>query len=316
MAKVSVTRGGSTPEYGRSKRVARFKRDLVLDLFLRRGKFWNAIEEARLDCNHVASRALPGGDKGLLQVFYTDDLGWSALGEEVRRKIKERVAELERRIIPDALKDDFLSLEWGDFLVACIIYDPPAEALEEFAEYGGPTLVSLTDAVVRDELTSSAIAPPIEVSQDPVKFDIARIVFMFEVIDAIEKEVEKRHPEIEVKRIIQDILHREDLRQSWRSRSEEVPLRCYLNIDEDTSLEDVRRGYHVIKGLQSNESNRGGAPLRDPLLAVQCAVLYDEFNEPDPADKRRRKWTYKRLAEKFGLNLHQPRKNTLLPGGC
>jgi hypothetical protein len=37
------------------------------------------------------------------------------------------------------------------------------------------------------------------------------------------------------------------------------------------------------------------------LIAVQCAVLYDRHNSEDSTDKRRRKWTYRRLAEEFGL---------------
>ncbi len=85
---------------------------------------------------------MPPQNKGLLLVFHMDDAGWSAYGEEFRRKLTEKVPELERQVVPDALRDDLLLYEWGDFLAACIAFDPPAERLTEFAEYGGPTRVS------------------------------------------------------------------------------------------------------------------------------------------------------------------------------
>src|SRR5918994_4639331 len=112
MVKVSVTRGGFAPDSGRAKRIARFKRDLVLDLFLRRGQFWEIIEETRRYCDHVARTAMPPWDKNLLLVFFMDDADWSPHGEQFRRKIAEKVPELERRIIPDAFRDQFLSREW------------------------------------------------------------------------------------------------------------------------------------------------------------------------------------------------------------
>ncbi len=81
MTKVSVTRGGDgPPDSGRAKRVARFKRDLVLDLFLRRGQFWEIIKETRRYCDHVARPGMPPEGKNLLLVFHMDDAGWSARG--------------------------------------------------------------------------------------------------------------------------------------------------------------------------------------------------------------------------------------------
>jgi len=109
MVKVSVTRGGFAPDSGRAKRIAKFKRDLVLDLFLRRGQFWDTIKEARQDCDHVARPAMPPQDKDLFLVFFVDDANLSAHGEEFRRKLTEKVPELERRVVPDELRDRFLS---------------------------------------------------------------------------------------------------------------------------------------------------------------------------------------------------------------
>ncbi len=257
---------------------------------------------------------MPPQDKNLLLVFYMDDADWSAHGEEFRRKLTEKVPELERRVVPDALRDRFLLYEWGDFLAACIVFDPPAEKLTEFADYGGPTRVSPSHTAAYNEPILSATAPPIQVVKDPFRHDIARIAFMFEVIDALEEEIDRRHPEIGVRSIIQDILDDEDFAKPMHYRLEKIPERYYLDVREDTPLEEVKRGYHVIKGLLGSQRNRSGAPSRDPLIAVQCAILYDEFNESDPADKRRRKWTHKRLAEKFGLKSARAAKEYVTAG--
>ncbi len=314
MVKVSVRRGGIPPDSGRAKRIAKLKRDLVLDLFLRRGQFWQAINETRQYCNHVAKTAMPPEDKNLLLVFYVDDADWSPHGEQFRRKLTEKVPDLERQVIPDGLRDDFLMYEWGDFLAACVMFDPPAERLTEFAEYGGPTRVSPPSTAAHTESALGATAPPIQIVTDPFERDIERIVFMFKVIDAIEEEVDRRHPEIGVKNIIRGILDDEDFARTLHSRLEEIPKRYYLDVREDTSLEDLKHGYHVIKGIQGGQRKKSGAPARDPLIAVQCAVLYDKFNGPDSTDGRRRKWTYKRLSERFGLKSARAAKEYVIAG--
>ncbi len=227
----------------------------------------------------------------MLAVFLTDSLDWSARGEEFRNKLAERVVQLQSRVIPEPLRHRFLVDEWGDFLASCIVFDPPAENLIEFAEYGGPTRVG----------SPGAAAPLIKIETDPFDTMIARIVFMMEVIDAIGGEIDKRHPEIEVKNIIKGILNDEDFARPLHSRLEKIPKRYYIDVREDTSLKDVEHGYRAIKELHDEQEDGSGAPARDALLAVQCAVLHDQFNEPEQADKRRRKWTYDRLAGRFGL---------------
>jgi hypothetical protein len=50
-----------------------------------------------------------------------------------------------------------------------------------------------------------------------------------------------------------------------------------------------------------NRPNLRRKSARDPLVAIQCAILYNRHNQKDPEDGRRRTWTYERLAEEFGL---------------
>ena len=53
----------------------------------------------------------------------------------------------------------------------------------------------------------------------------------------------------------------------------------------------------------------GTKPPRNQLIAVQCAILHDRHNKTDASDKRRRLWTYKRLAEEFSLASAQAAKD-------
>ena len=37
----------------------------------------------------------------------------------------------------------------------------------------------------------------------------------------------------------------------------------------------------------------------DKLVAVQCAILYDDYNSREPEDGRLKKWTHEKLAVQF-----------------
>jgi len=71
-------------------------------------------------------------------------------------------------------------------------------------------------------------------------------------------------------------------------------------VGEHTTAADVLRAFRKIASIRKKLS-KGGAPKHDQLIAVQCAILYDEDNQPDPEDKRRWTWTHEKLAKRFGL---------------
>jgi hypothetical protein len=84
-------------------------------------------------------------------------------------------------------------------------------------------------------------------------------------------------------------------------RGEDGVFRYDIRVDEDTSEADVRRAYWKIRAIRKKHS-KAGAPKRDQMIAVQCAILYDEENLSDAADGRRKRWTHARLANRYGLN--------------
>jgi hypothetical protein len=81
-------------------------------------------------------------------------------------------------------------------------------------------------------------------------------------------------------------------------RAERYSKRYYIGVDDSTALEDVKSAFHMIREVQPST---GTKPSRDPLVAVQCAILHDRHNQ-QLKDKRQRRWTYAKLGEEFGLS--------------
>ncbi len=70
-------------------------------------------------------------------------------------------------------------------------------------------------------------------------------------------------------------------------------------MDDYTSEQDVRDAFRMIS--KSIGLRKGTKPPRDRLTAVQCALLHNRHNDPDPEDKRIRKWSYAKLGDEFGF---------------
>jgi hypothetical protein len=83
-------------------------------------------------------------------------------------------------------------------------------------------------------------------------------------------------------------------------RGEDGVFRYEIRVDEYTTEADVRQAFRKIAAIRKKPS-KGGAPGRDQLVAVQCAILYDEDNPSDLADGRRKRWTHDKLANRYGL---------------
>ena len=195
----------------------------------------------------------------------------------------------ERRIPEECRDGRVLGWSWCGFLIACVFYDPPDTRLMEFAAYDDPpsdpapirTLHEVVEEVVYAE-RRLWIETIVEIERhhiDPASIEGSRLI----------AEVWDRNPRLENQR-----------HAAW----EAVQHRRYIEVDEYTTEDDVRRAFRMIAATREGkhkESSRGGRPWRDPLIAVQCALLHRRHNEQDPQDRRRKKWTYKKLAEKFEL---------------
>jgi hypothetical protein len=97
------------------------------------------------------------------------------------------------------------------------------------------------------------------------------------------------------------------LRGREELRNRETPFRHYIMVEEYTTEAEVKRAFRLISATLTERPEKG-APRRDPLIAAQCAILFDRHNQPDPSDRRKKSWTYPKLAEEFGLKSAQAAK--------
>lgn len=102
-------------------RLESFKRELILDLFLRRGSFWEAIREARERRGITPVCDVPPPEYRAEPIRHND---------EALRIHNEQIPEAHRR---------FFSFDWLGFVDMCLDFDPPGSRLDEFAAFGaGP----------------------------------------------------------------------------------------------------------------------------------------------------------------------------------
>ena len=126
----------------------RYKRGLVLDLFLRRGSFWNAVLGVRSHWNITAVRRLPPPlpEAGHLAPGIGPNPPPPKMkpgeAEEWMECYNRWIADLQQFIYRPLVPDRYHGLEWwpswSNFLSACVLYDPPETDLLAFAAYDDP----------------------------------------------------------------------------------------------------------------------------------------------------------------------------------
>jgi len=193
---------------------------------------------------------------------------------------------------------------WQNFIAACVLYDPPEEELLEFARFCDPppygVVLPRNDDEGRDFAREVHMElPPVKTLRDPLTAEAIERQFWNRVF----AEVQKRHLEplgLHINEMVTEVLERCPEILDQRSHNQSLnEHRYYIEVDEHTSPQDVER---VRQMIQSNfRRNRGGKPPLDRLLALQCSILHDEYNVTDPTDRRFRRWTYKRIADEYGL---------------
>lgn len=296
-----------TPYLGSSadKRLVRFKRDMVRQLYLKRGEFWQMIRDMRSHWGITAATALPPGVQEPLLYLKLPKQGPKS--DLVRLRVPTlypREMEILERNQWEFELDDIKAKtvhprysqasEWRQFLSACVLYDPPETALVEFGEYGAalPEIGEL-----RGEEAYEMLAPPVWRLPNPHSWASAYRIFY----EAMIREIGERHLEplgINIHAMFREVFQNTELYNELEENLAQVPRDYYIKIDDHTTNEDVRSAYTFTR---PNEQSEEGAPQRDPLVAIQCAILYDRHNSSRSPDRRRRRWTYRRLAEKFEL---------------
>jgi hypothetical protein len=131
-------------------------------------------------------------------------------------------------------------------------------------------------------------APPIKMMRDPAKVREQLTSFYEGFVNALMKQylVPLGYTKEQVHRSIVEQQPElwEKLEEAERGNKEKP----YVVVDEYTSLADVKRAATKI-GASDGQRPVTGRPQRDPLKAVECAILHDHHE-----------WKYEQLADRYG----------------
>src|SRR5829696_10233244 len=134
------------------------------------------------------------------------------------------------------------------------------------------------------------LAPPIRTLRDGDKSMLVEEWFWRQVVE----EIGKRFLEpagMNIHEMMREVLDSSPslLKREQELREQETPARHFIAVDEETTADDVHRAFKLISATLPERPTKG-APRRDPLVALQCAILHDRHNAKDPEDRRRRRW--------------------------
>ena len=176
----------------------------------------------------------------------------------------------------------------------CMLFDPPETQLVDFAERFG---WAGSNVIPRGGRTMSA--PPIVWRKEHNELEATWMEFYEGLLGALlEKYV---HPQgvttEEAMRAVRG--ENPEIFERWRQRLHGNESRPFIDVQPDhTSAEDIKSAFQVLYD-RHDARPASGRQKRDELTAVQCAILHEHYNLPDPRDRRRRAWTFERLAKHF-----------------
>ena len=285
-----------------AKELRQLKRNLVFDFFFQQGAFWEAVHNTRTRWNISAVRQLPPCGLGIP----APPPGWLHPKDYSSKEAKENVERMRKwsfnlyaiwsQVVPEPYNDwQYYGLFWDDFVSICVLYDPPETDLLTFAARGGP------DPYKKEPSKPSRIPrimlPAVRQQRDWIKSADAERYYFQEIIREVAERLQDRHgidpwPIInEVERDLGPRLQK-DLRE-WEERDN--PFRWIIDPEAVASRDDVIKAWRFAR----SRSKLGGRPPVDKLVAVQCAILYDDHNPRDLEDGRFKRWTREKLAVEF-----------------
>lgn len=191
-----------------------------------------------------------------------------------------------RKEVPQRFNNRDLEVDWKRFVSACIFYDPPETDLTAYADRSGPSPYSFAPPSVNNPGNAPEKplrvmhAPPIRRLRDPDEAQQAEGWYWRHIIG----EIGKRHLQplgLDVWDLLDDVVNNSpDLAREYRKRHGRNRPRSYILVDEHTTTRDVEHAMRILVAARREEP-RGGAPSRVPLVALQCALLYDRHNGKD-----------------------------------
>jgi hypothetical protein len=255
----------------------RLEENLLVEHCARQGEFWQAIEGLRERWNISPKIAIPPEDLRVKGPFpKPEEMPKQELGKLIRRW-SEDLTSVTHRFFPE--RPGMMS-GGNRFVACCALYDPPRDDLFGFfiAAATRPGLQLPKGWRSRkDEPLIAGSGLPVKKLPSSRHIEGAWRVYY----EGIIRELGERYLKplgLDVDELVEDVLSNSpELSKNRDARLQRANDEAseYIYVDDDMTADDILGAARFI--TQSSELHKGGRPTRSPLVAVQYAILKDEY---------------------------------------
>lgn len=279
------------------RRIRALRRQLTLDLFLHSGRCWESVSEFR------SSRGLEVMVGAPLDPQVEQFVNAVSIETQSSDWIDEPSRSAYDTLIPHDCQSSLnLANPWIVFLHKLFLFDPPADRLLEYA--AGPLSALTARPTPVNSLTATKkghggdsppamVAPPVALTLDPqhvldtvTYYTSAFLAELHNRLSPAGVDVWKTANEIR-----SDIPELDP--QFWVDQAYRLGGHMCIVVRAGTTEEDVRGAFRLMR--RGEGTGKAGAPRRDALTCVQCAIWYDEFG-----------WSHERIGKHFGWAIQKP----------
>jgi len=267
-------------------------------LYLQRGVFWDAIRELRERRGITAKKGLPPSGDNVSEFISPR----RSPGDDFVTYMEEWIADLkdiEQRCVPTRFQG---SAQWRYFISACVCFDPPLEDLDTFTRHGDlryldPNVEPDAHGVRRVRAPMQAMAPLRWAIADEKEFEEVH----FWLFERVLEELGERclgPAGVDLEEAVREIFDTTELGKQCRAKKHSLRREWHIVASDGVNANDIKKAADSIPAVREARSS-GGRPARNPVVAIQCAALYDAHDtegEDAPKTKKRRL-----LAERYGL---------------
>lgn len=281
---------------GEELKARAFKDDLTVQLFLRKGPFWEAIKAMREKRGIVASTQLPPSGPGISELIFPE-----THGDEERdffERYDEWVADLREvkdRCVPARLRD---AAEWEAFISACVLCDPPREHLDTFTRHGDPRLLDYEHPGAQGERAPMQARAPVQrmVTEEEKLEEVH-----FWLLNSLLEELGRRYLEpagIDVEEAVKDIMETTDLNEEYHRKKSTLRREWHIIAAEGVTADDANKTASMLPTVREARSP-GGRASRNRLVALQCAMFCDA-SDPSTVELPKSE-SYRILAARYNI---------------
>lgn len=265
---------------GEERKARAFKDSLTVQLFLKNGTFWDAVNDLRMKRGIAASRQVPPSGPEISGLIMADEPGYGQDVFALHDKWVADLREIEERCVPARLRD---AAEWKDFISVCVLFDPPKDPnhLDAFARHGDLRFFeSGRPGAKGDRVPMKAGAPIRWMVADEKDAEDVHMWLLERVLD----ELGKRYlapAGVDVDEAVKSIIDSTGLNNEYHQKKRDLHREWHIIAAGGVNANDVKRAADKLSTVREARSAGGRGPRSD-LVALQCALLYDA-SEPTVA---------------------------------